>query len=141
VATCTTSQHSIFFYSQGSDRQVWLDPTLLQSMLTHLLSNAIGYFVESGKVAFELTYAPKHLTFSIQDEGIGIPLEDQGKLFSPFHRGSNIGNSPETGMELAIVKQCVEQCQGVSQVNQGTLVRVTLPFASLELSHDQDFGN
>ena len=96
-------------------------------MLTHLLSNAIAYSVESGKVTFELTCAPKHLTFSIQDKGIGFPLENQGKLFSPFHRGSNIGSSPETGMELAIVKQCVEQCQGVihvvSQVNQGTLVQ------------------
>ncbi|MDZ8136159.1 MAG: ATP-binding protein [Nostoc sp. DedQUE04] len=145
IATLTTSEHPIIFESQGNSRQIYLDPTVLELILTHLLSNAIKYSLDSGKVMFDLIFAPEHVTFSIQDWGIGIPLEDQDKLFIPFYRGSNVGNLPGTGIGLAIVKQFVEECQGVinvtSQMNQGTLIRVTLPIALVEQIHDQNPGN
>ncbi|MEH1899766.1 MAG: ATP-binding protein [Nostoc sp.] len=145
IATLTTSEHPIIFKSQGNNRQICLDPTLLQLILTHLLCNAIKYSMDGGRVMFDLIFAPEQVTFSIRDEGIGIPLEDQDKLFIPFYRGSNVGNLAGTGIGLAIVKQCVERCQGIinvtSQVNQGTLIIVTLPIALVEQIHDQDPGN
>ncbi|MDZ7962973.1 MAG: ATP-binding protein [Aulosira sp. DedQUE10] len=145
IVTFTTSEHPIIFESQGNSRQICFDPIVLQLILTHLLSNAIKYSLDAGKVMFDLIFAPEQVTFSIRDEGIGIPLEDQDKLFIPFYRGSNVGNLPGTGIGLAIIKQCVEQCQGVihvtSQVNQGTLIIVTLPIALVEQIHDQDPGN
>ena len=145
IATLTTSEHPIIFESQGNNRQICLDPTVLELILTHLLSNAIKYSIDNGRVMFDLIFAPEQVTFSIRDEGIGIPLEDQDKLFIPFYRGSNVGNLAGTGIGLAIVKQCVERCQGIinvtSQVNQGTLILVTLPIALVEQIHDQDPGN
>lgn len=140
IETFTTSEHPIIFESQGKSRQICLDRSVLELMLTHLLSNAIKYSIDGGRVMFKLIFAPEKVTFSIQDQGIGIPLEDQDKLFIPFYRGSNVGNLGGTGIGLAIVKQCVDRFQGVinvtSQENQGTLVIVTLPIAFVDWIHD-----
>lgn len=69
--------------------------------------------------------------FRIQDEGIGIPLEDQKQLFEPFTRASNVDNIPGTGLGLAIVRSCVEahggQISVESDVGAGTTFTVTLP--------------
>ena len=71
------------------------------------------------------------MVFQIQDEGIGIPKEDQDRLFKPFYRASNVGRIPGTGLGLAIVKKCVETLEGEisvhSEVGVGTTFAVTLP--------------
>ena len=50
--------------------------------------------------------------FEIRDHGIGIPLEDQPRLFEVFHRARNVGDIPGTGLGLVIVKRCVELHEG-----------------------------
>ena len=55
-----------------------------------------------------LTDEQEAITFKIQDQGIGIPLEDQKHLFELFHRGKNIENIPGTGLGLSIVKKCLD---------------------------------
>jgi len=71
------------------------------------------------------------ITFRIQDQGIGIPPQDQQHLFDFFHRASNVGRIPGSGLGLAIVKQCVELHGGditvESEVGLGTVFTVTLP--------------
>ncbi len=44
----------------------------------------------------------------VRDHGIGIPEEDRERLFNAFHRGTNVGTSPGTGLGLVIVKRCVD---------------------------------
>ena len=69
--------------------------------------------------------------FRVQDRGIGIPAADQKQLFNAFHRGSNAGHLPGTGLGLVIVKRCVElhggQISCESTAGQGTTFTVTLP--------------
>ena len=69
--------------------------------------------------------------FCIQDSGIGIPEEDQSRLFESFHRASNVGTISGTGLGLAIVKNCVDLHKGQISVNSvigvGTTFTVTLP--------------
>jgi signal transduction histidine kinase len=68
---------------------------------------------------------------TVRDRGIGIPTEDQARLFEVFYRGRNVGESPGTGLGLVIVKRCVEVHGGTvtlqSQVGRGTTVVVRLP--------------
>jgi signal transduction histidine kinase len=69
--------------------------------------------------------------FEIQDQGIGIPMEDQPRLFQLFHRAKNADTIQGTGLGLAIVKQSVDIHQGritfTSEENAGTTFIVELP--------------
>ncbi|BAY47480.1 multi-sensor signal transduction histidine kinase [Scytonema sp. HK-05] len=108
-----------------------MDEKLLRHILTNLLSNAIKYSPQGGTILFELICNHKSVIFRIQDEGIGIPEEDQSKLFTSFFRSSNTGNLPGTGLGLTIVKNAVELHGGQitleSQVGVGTTFTVILP--------------
>jgi signal transduction histidine kinase len=72
-----------------------------------------------------------HISFSIRDEGIGIPIEDQSQLFRSFSRASNVGDIQGSGLGLAIVKTCAELHGGevsvFSELGQGATFTVTLP--------------
>ena len=76
----------------------------------------------------------QQLILQVQDQGIGIPLEDKRHLFEPFHRGRNVSNIPGTGLGLSIVKQFVDLQGGTIEVNskveQGSTFTVRLPLQS-----------
>ncbi|MEH2305367.1 hybrid sensor histidine kinase/response regulator [Nostoc sp.] len=122
---------TLVFASCGQlDEALW-DESLLRHILGNLLSNAIKYSLPGGIVRFELIGQEKTVIFRIQDSGIGIPQEDQKRLFQPFQRADNVGTIPGTGLGLAIVKKCVDAHGGEiivnSQVEVGTTFTVTLP--------------
>jgi signal transduction histidine kinase len=108
-----------------------MDEKLLRQIFTNLLSNAIKYSCPGSPVRFELRYQAGEAIFEIQDQGIGIPLEDQDHIFDSFHRATNVGTIPGTGLGLAIVKKNVDLHKGKitvhSEVGSGTKFRVVLP--------------
>lgn len=93
---------------QVDEAEHLLDATLLRHILGNLLSNACKYSPAGGEVRFEVSIDRQSLRFVVADQGIGIPLADQPRLFESFHRASNVGNISGTGLGLAIVKQSVE---------------------------------
>jgi PAS domain S-box-containing protein len=94
------------------------DPGRLRQVLTNLLANAVK-FTERGtvglrvEVASEMTDAIR-LKFTVNDSGIGIPPEEQGRLFDTFTQvdESNTRKYGGTGLGLAISKQLVELLGG-----------------------------
>lgn len=145
-------QHTIAFSYENIQAPVWIDEQLLRHILTNVLSNALKYSAAGTTVQFLIQAQPfaslsadlqrqlqeKHtsppdqvITFHIHDAGIGIPQEEQSRLFNPFHRASNVGRIPGTGLGLSIVKDCVELHGGVlnltSRVGMGTQVMILLP--------------
>ena len=88
------------------------DPNLIRNLLVNLLSNAIKYSYEGGKVELNSTLIDGTLSIEIKDEGIGIPIEDQKKLFDRFFRASNVTNIEGTGLGLNIVKRFVDLLKG-----------------------------
>jgi len=129
------SNYSINLLSQHQSTIVCLDEKLLRSMLINLLSNAIKYSPVGGQIDLIVTCSQSTATFKVKDSGIGIPVEDQEKLFSIFHRGTNIGNIPGTGLGLAVVKKCLDLQRGTISVNSevgvGTTMTIMIPL------HDQ----
>ncbi|HEY9729603.1 MAG TPA: PAS domain-containing sensor histidine kinase [Chroococcales cyanobacterium] len=119
-----------FIYSGPCDK-VCLDEKLLQHILNNLLTNAIKYSPQDTPICFSCSCENGEIIFEIQDEGIGIPLEDQRRLFESFHRAKNVGSIPGTGLGLAIVQKAVELHGGTvtftSEVGIGTTFRVALP--------------
>ncbi len=124
--------HTIALTCSGRSQQVYVDPKLIRSILLNLLSNAVKYSAQGSVIRFACSYLEQAVSFEIQDQGIGIPLEDQPQLFELFHRARNTNKIQGTGLGLAIVKQCVEIHHGqitfTSQENIGTTFCATLPF-------------
>jgi PAS domain S-box-containing protein len=107
------------------------DERLLGHIFTNLLSNAVKYSEPGTTVRFVLEQNRMNLVGTILDEGVGISEEDQEKLFTAFHRGSNVGTRPGTGLGLVLVKRCAELHGGKVQISsalgKGTSVVVALP--------------
>ncbi|NJK54231.1 MAG: HAMP domain-containing histidine kinase [Leptolyngbyaceae cyanobacterium SU_3_3] len=85
-----------------------MDEKLLRQILSNLLSNALKYSPVGSSVWCRLSSEADRAIFEVQDQGIGIPIDDQARLFEPFHRGMNVGTISGNGLGLAIVKQSVE---------------------------------
>lgn len=96
----------------GIDGEHPLDASLLRHALVNLLSNAFKYSPRGGEVALRCRRTPDGLWFAVSDQGIGIPLADQARLFESFHRASNVGAIQGTGLGLNIVRQAVERHGG-----------------------------
>jgi PAS domain S-box-containing protein len=127
-------KHKLYYVMQGECNPACMDENLLRHILTNLLLNAIKYSAEGSDVWFDLSCQNEEAIFQIQDRGIGIPLQDQEKLFESFHRGQNVGKIPGTGLGLSIVKKYVDLHGGhislKSKVGVGTTFTVTLPLHS-----------
>lgn len=114
------------------DTEVWMDEKLLRHVLTNLLSNAFKYSPADCPVYFRVRTDERGAVFEVRDEGIGIPELEQATLFQPFHRCSNAGDIPGTGLGLAVVKKSLEAHRGSIQVEselgKGTKFVVRIPF-------------
>jgi len=125
------NSHVLVFSSTGWHGQAYFDPKLLRSILNNLLSNAVKYSPAGSRIDFTLCCQDDMATFEVRDAGIGIPQDDQPRLFEMFHRASNVHAIRGTGLGLAIVRQCVVLHGGTitftSQEGRGTCFTVALP--------------
>jgi signal transduction histidine kinase len=108
-----------------------LDEALMRNIVGNLISNAVKYSPRGGNVRLSIAEQPHHITLEVRDEGIGIPLEDQARLYQSFHRAGNVGSIAGTGLGLSIVKEAVLCHQGTisveSIVDNGSCFTVMLP--------------
>ncbi len=108
------------------------DPRLLNIILTNLISNAVKYTPEGGKIHVAFTGTSSSLRFEISDSGIGIPAAEIPQLFSKFFRASNARTiqTEGTGLGLYIVAQALQKLGGTievdSRVGEGTSFVVTI---------------
>ena len=102
--------------------------------VSNLLSNAIKYTPKGGNIVVQYTSGYDTITISVIDNGMGISLENQEKLFTKFFRTKNVReNAIEgTGLGLYIVKLAVEKLGGTVSVNSeegtGTAFDIVLPY-------------
>jgi signal transduction histidine kinase len=108
-----------------------VDEKLLNHILTNLLSNAVKYSPDGGVVRFDAWRDGDDAVFEIEDHGIGITGADLERLYESFHRGSNVGHIPGTGLGLAVVKRSVDAHGGTLEVRteegEGTTFTVRIP--------------
>jgi len=113
--------------------QVSADPSRLTQVLINLLSNACKYTPEGGEVRVRAWVEGPFVHCAVSDTGIGIPPEDQARLFTKFFRSDNpmVREQPGTGLGLCIVKNLVELQGGEiavsSQPGEGTTFTFTVP--------------
>jgi two-component system sensor histidine kinase/response regulator len=101
-----------------------------KSLWSNLISNAIKYTPENGKVTVSLRLKGLSLIGEVSDTGIGIPTEDQPQLFTEFFRAKNAKalNIPGTGLGLVIARKVVEAAGGHILVTSTPGVSTTFSF-------------
>ncbi|MGM1047367.1 MAG: sensor histidine kinase [Bacillota bacterium] len=117
--------------------QVTADHELLNQVWTNIIGNSIKFSEDGGMINVSIQYDINNVTVRISDTGIGIPLEDQKRIFERFFKAdrSHSRKVDGSGMGLAIVKQIVSLHQGnirvESEPGEGTTFIVTLPITTL----------
>jgi len=131
METTVGRTHALVVAARCGDAEAVLDPKLLRRALGNLLSNAVKYSADGSTVKLEVSRDDERFTLRVRDQGIGIPAEQQRRLFEPFERGAHVGTRAGTGLGLTIAKQSVDLLGGSiaveSAVGAGTTVTVTLP--------------
>ncbi len=111
------------------------DPDRLTQVLLNLLSNAAKFVpTKGGRVEVRLTRTPNSLRVEVQDNGAGVPAEQQGLIFEKFRQGGDAAHRPQgTGLGLPISRQIVEHFGGrmwvQSVAGQGACFGFELPLS------------
>ena len=119
--------------SQKDLPQILTDPFQVRLVIENLLDNAIRYVKDNGKIKILLEKRAQKLYFEIEDNGVGIPREDQKYIFQKFFRSENIlkYQTQGSGLGLYISKAIVERLGGrigfKSKEGEGTTFYFTLP--------------
>jgi PAS domain S-box-containing protein len=110
---------------------VYSDTHILRNVLFNLISNASKYSDINKVIFVECLTRDNEIGFTIRDEGIGIPKEDQKHMFERFFRASNAGNVQGSGLGLNIVKRYVDLLDGsisfTSEFGSGSIFTIWLP--------------
>ena len=112
---------------------VWLDKDKMDSILKNILSNALKYTPDGGNIHVHAYETEDSWDVEISDTGIGIPPDEQKKLFKMHFRGSNAVNSKITGsgIGLLLVWKLVHIHKGklnfTSTEGKGSCIKVSFP--------------
>lgn len=125
---------SFTFTKSEKEFPVHTDKSLALQVFSNIIANAAEYSeMKSGKILVSLSKADATYIFNCVDNGIGIPKEDQQKIFTHFFRASNATklSGTGTGLGLSIVKMIVDslgwKISFMSEQGKGTTFCVTIP--------------
>lgn len=124
------------YKSSFTSLEVWIDQNKIDSILQNLLSNALKYTPKGGSVTIETDHNKNRWILTIKDTGIGIPKEDQKKLFKFLFRGKNATNQLITGsgvgmlLTYRLIKNHEGKISFSSTGNVGTTFQLSFPIQS-----------
>ena len=109
---------------------IWLesDRQLLERIVANLLANAIKF--ARHKVLLSARIRQQAIWIEVRDDGLGIALDEQAAIFSPFYRSKTANRTPGIGLGLAIVQRLLNSLQYkielISHPGRGSLMRVII---------------
>jgi signal transduction histidine kinase len=118
--------------------EVSVDANRVRQVFANLLDNALKYTPEGGRVTITTRNEPGQVVVTFRDTGIGIPPEEQDKIWTRLYRGDKSRSQRGLGLGLSLVKAVVEAHQGRVTVNsvpgEGAEFTVVLPKATSDLA-------
>ncbi len=115
-------------------RKLFVDPDRISQVLGNLISNALRYTPEGGKIVLAAKPVDDRIQLTVQDNGAGIASEDLPFVFERFYRGDKsrqLSNNNESGLGLAIARSIVETHGGKITVDsipgKGTSFTIEMP--------------
>lgn len=130
------SRHRLTLQLPGMTAPVNADPARVVQVVTNLLNNAAKYTPDEGDIRLSSWVEGSLVVIELEDNGLGIPPEDQVRLFDLFTQLPHTGQKAHGGLGigLSLVKSLVEMHDGRVTVrsgglNQGSTFRIELPLA------------
>jgi signal transduction histidine kinase len=115
----------------GEPCEASVDPTRMRQVLANLLDNAIKYTPEGGKVTVQARREGVNMVVRVRDNGMGIPVEEQPKIWDRLYRGDKSRSQRGLGLGLSLVRAIVQAHQGqvrvVSEPDKGAEFMVMIP--------------
>jgi two-component system sensor histidine kinase VicK len=124
------------FYDSEDDIRVLIDRDRFEQVMMNILSNAIKYTQNGGRIDVDARVAVSTVIVTVRDNGIGVTETEIPRIFERFYRVDKARSRAMggTGLGLAITKQIVEEHHGKieaeSNVGNGTKITITLPLAA-----------
>lgn len=122
---------NIEFDLELEDCMIISDEELLQQVWMNIISNAIKFSNDEGKISLHLESYSSYISISIKDEGCGMDEETISHIFDKFYQGDKSHSKEGNGLGLSLAKRIVLLCKGEinveSKLNEGTTVTVNLP--------------
>lgn len=126
------------------DSKIYQDKKIIYNTLLNLVSNASKYSEENKQINLDTEIKDEKITIIIKDRGIGIPKNDQDKMFTLFFRAKNAETIKGTGLGLNIVKKYMELIKGsihfTSKENKGTEFTIEFP-KNTQLEYSKSLTN
>ncbi len=125
--------HSLLLELEKDLPVVRADKERMEQVIMNIVSNAIKYTPDGGRIEISAWTMDNKVSISVADNGVGIPEEDQPRLFDRFYRVDKARSREAggSGLGLSIVKEIVQAHNGViaiqSRQGEGTTMTVTLP--------------
>lgn len=113
----------------GQNFEVVLDFNWTAEAITNVLDNAVKYTPNGGIVELMITEYPSYLRLDISDNGIGIPEEEQAKIFGRFYRGKQSAGIDGVGIGLYLARDIIKKQSGYIKVasdNSGSTFSIFL---------------
>jgi PAS domain S-box-containing protein len=129
-------QISIKLTTKLNELEIKTDSGALRNIVQSIISNAIEYTPNKGKVTVSLEKVDSLAKFTVEDNGIGIPKDEQKDIFDKFTRATNAKKvkTDGTGLGMYIARQAIDLLGGKlwfeSKVGKGTKFFVELPLES-----------
>lgn len=125
--------HKVNLDVRGETVFISANRRMIEDLIYNLIDNAVKYNVENGTVLVSVYNEGNYGVISVKDSGIGIPKEEQDRIFERFYRidKSRSKKIEGSGLGLSIVKHIVEYHNGSitleSEVGKGTTITIKLP--------------
>lgn len=119
--------------------KILVDEEKIKIAIENLLNNAVRYTFPGGKIAISLELLENEIQFKIEDSGIGIPRDEQPRVFSKFFRGVNAirMETEGSGLGLFVTKNIIEAHGGriwfKSEEGKGSTFYFTLPLKRVKI--------
>lgn len=130
MLSLTAQKRNVTISVKGKSTVIHAPKQLLHEIIYNLCDNAIKYNKEGGSVEVSVEESDNNVMLSVSDTGIGIPLDNQSRVFERFYRvdKSHSKETGGTGLGLSIVKHAVQYLNGKisleSTVGKGTKISV-----------------
>jgi len=142
--TAGSKRQQLNFLARDKSFTLTIDRDRIEQVVTNIISNAVKYTREGGRIDVEVVRDENWLYIVILDNGIGISELELSRIFERFYTGNKArsGDMSGTGLGLSISKQIVEEHGGhidiQSELGNGSRVVISLPIEGVKIEEDPD---